>query len=141
MVYLVHLAMRQTLFVYTGCIPTHVCFTNDPCQFGGTCETGTNNTDYKCLCTGSGNYTGINCSELMCSPDNSYYLYAQLFSTQALKMEPCASNMCQNGGTCSCVGGRDKCSCLNIWTGPNCQRCSYRCGTEATASVKTELHS
>ena len=32
--------------VYTGCIPTHACFTNDPCQFGGTSETGSNNTDY-----------------------------------------------------------------------------------------------
>ena len=42
-------------------------------------------------------------------------------SKQAIKIiEPCASNICQNGGSCSCVGGRDECSCLTIWIGPNC---------------------
>ena len=35
--------------------------------------------------------------------------------------DPCASNPCQNGGTCKGDGaGGYSCSCLTGWTGQNC---------------------
>ena len=46
----------------TGCVPVHICVTDDnSCENGGTCNIGTNNnTDYTCSC--APNFSGTNCT-------------------------------------------------------------------------------
>ena len=45
----------------TGCVPVHICVTDNPCENGGTCNIGTNNnTDYTCSC--ATNFSGKNCT-------------------------------------------------------------------------------
>ena len=45
----------------TGCVPVHICVTDNPCENGGTCNIGTNNnTDYTCSC--APNFSGTNCT-------------------------------------------------------------------------------
>ena len=44
-----------------GCVPVHICVTDNPCENGGTCNIGTNNnTDSTCSC--AQNFSGKNCT-------------------------------------------------------------------------------
>jgi hypothetical protein len=87
---------------YTGngytCSPTgNGACAATPCQNGGTCTDGPDNT-YTCACADG--YSGTNCQTA----------------------EACAPNPCRNGGTCSGNGsGGFTCACAGEWSGPTCE--------------------
>lgn len=52
----------------------------------------------------------------------TFVLFGLIASTaQAVPLDPCNPNPCQNGGACADVGGTAVCTCTAGWTGPNCQ--------------------
>ena len=52
--------------------------------------------------------------------------------------DQCASNPCDNAGTCEPNGTFYKCVCLTPWTGPNCEGPNWARGQSATMSSSTK---
>ena len=52
-----------------------------------------------------------------------------------IRMDSCASNPCQNGGTCSVSGGTATCTCPAPFVGPTCAGCPAGSGWDGTMCV------
>ena len=123
----------------TGCVPVHICLTNNPCQNGATCNIGTNsNTDYTCSCLP--NYTGQDCERKYSALKIDIQIHCLFHSecvlpcplgyapnsacTECVPVHICVtSNPCQNGATCN-IGTNNNtdytCSCVQNFSGKNC---------------------
>uniref|UniRef100_A0A3Q1IYA9 Uncharacterized protein n=1 Tax=Anabas testudineus TaxID=64144 RepID=A0A3Q1IYA9_ANATE len=89
----------------TGCTQTsNICQTNNPCV-NGQCVATTSSPGYICNC--SPGWQGVNCDQ---------------------NINECASNPCQNGGTCHDAINGFTCTCTAQWTGPICQTAQQECG-------------
>ncbi|XP_078582053.1 cubilin-like isoform X2 [Branchiostoma floridae x Branchiostoma japonicum] len=79
----------------------------NPCQHGR-CRVRSNrntNNGYRCNCDPG--FTGTNCDQ---------------------NIDECASNPCQNGGTCNDGVNGYSCTCTSSFTGPNCEQAQQTCG-------------
>ena len=74
----------------TGCLPVHICATDNPCQNGGTCNIGTNNnTDYTCSC--ATNFSGKNCTSKL-TPGSQYGVMTALHQSESDTMRQSESD-------------------------------------------------
>ncbi|XP_064410135.1 cubilin [Latimeria chalumnae] len=88
-----------------GCAPLgETCQHHNPCMNGQCLSTATL-SGYLCICDPGWN--GINCTQ---------------------NINECASNPCQNGGTCTDGINGYSCNCTSAWTGPQCQTQQQVCG-------------
>ncbi|XP_028288640.1 cubilin [Parambassis ranga] len=93
----------------TGCTQTsNICQTNNPCV-NGQCLSTTTAPGYICNCNAG--WQGVNCDQ---------------------NINECASNPCQNGGTCTDGINGFTCTCTAQWTGPLCQTAQQVCGGSLT---------
>ncbi|KAF7648099.1 hypothetical protein LDENG_00162070 [Lucifuga dentata] len=93
----------------TGCTQTsNICQTNNPCV-NGQCVATSSAPGYTCTC--SPGWQGAHCEQ---------------------NIDECASNPCQNGGTCSDQVNGFTCACTSQWTGPLCQTPQQECGGHLT---------
>ncbi|XP_029134023.2 cubilin [Labrus bergylta] len=89
----------------TGCTQTsNICQTNNPCV-NGQCVATTSAPGFICNC--SPGWQGVNCDQ---------------------NINECASNPCENGGTCTDGINGFTCACTAQWTGPLCQTAQQECG-------------
>ena len=58
-----------------------------------------------------------------------------------LTVEPCDHDPCQNGGKCEVVGAGYKCSCINHYSGRDCQGNNNNGLLKLFRSYKTEIQS
>lgn len=53
---------------------------------------------------------------------------------------PCGTNPCQNGGTCSSESGKAVCKCIAGWTGTTCQnQGNYPLILESLSKIRESL--
>ena len=131
--------------------PIDPCVPN-PCRHGGECEK--NGTSFVCICPlgYSGRECGIasitcnvsesNCNSGVCVEVPRFDLieaippsYCECTSSYTgincdLLINRCTPEACQNGGSCELVKNLEynlnyTCTCLDPWSGPNCQLCPF----------------
>ncbi|VDI70405.1 Notch, partial [Mytilus galloprovincialis] len=112
------------------CIHINECDSN-PCQNAGTCTDQVN--AYMCTCDLG--YTGVNCqievAESLRRASHSPFLSLIITSTSYVKfylnackcsyINECASNPCENGGSCTDNVNGYTCTCVPGYIGTNCQ--------------------
>ncbi|XP_043916230.1 cubilin-like [Protopterus annectens] len=94
-----------------GCTQTSTICQQNPC-INGQCHATL--TGYICVCDPG--WTGTNCTE---------------------NINECASNPCQNGGTCIDGINGYTCTCTSTWTGPQCQTPQQVCGGSLSGPAGT----
>jgi len=97
--------------VYSNCTPS--------CKNGGTCAL--QNGIWGCKCTS--NWIGNACQSTSLFYSFPEILILNFFFFQKIARNPCASNPCENGGTCIVNGDSFTCQCGGDFTGPRCQAC------------------
>ena len=71
----------------TGCVPVHICVTDNPCENGGTCNIGTNNnTDYTCSC--APNFSGTNCTSKL-TLGSQHDVRTALYQSEIMQCKQC----------------------------------------------------
>ncbi|KHN80174.1 Nidogen-2 [Toxocara canis] len=83
---------------------TNICDIMNPCENNGTCHFDRNKNTHYCKCAPG--YTNANC-------------------TEKIEFDPCSSNPCKNGATCSAKAGKSKttfeCFCAIGYGGEFCE--------------------
>ncbi len=90
----------------------------NPCQNGGQCTS--TSVNYQCDCTGTG-YTGTVCTDVIPTGEFREEALCILWFVKMCYIDPCATNLCQNGGQCSWDGVTTSCLCFNGYGGSFCQ--------------------